>query len=267
MPSIHEIEPELLSRLPRRIERRRTSSGRIMLTGAGCVHIFLLPFILIGMWLAATLLHRILLPFAGATAPAVITGRETQSDDDGDTYTADFTYTYNGVQYTGSCKVDPDVYSTLETGQMAQVEILSLTPGVYPRLSNPPGKYPFGSFIFLVVFTLFWDGIVALFVWTIYVWPVIAKRIYQWGTPAVATIVDKKTVSGEDSATYTIAYEFTPGDIHGRPGSTIVGRQSVPESAWKEASTGDRCTVLYSPKRPRMNVLYRYGDYQVIEQR
>jgi len=228
------------------------------------MQIFMLPFIAVGLWLIVILIHRIIIPVAGVITPAVITQRETQSDEDGRSYHVDFTYTYNGVAYNGGCNVRQGIYDTIEIGSKAQVEILPIAPSYSPRLFTPPGNYQFESFGFLLFFTLFWNGVIGVFVWGLFVWPVMVKRIYEQGIPTIAMIVDKTTSSGEDSTSYIIKYEFTPVDIHGREGSVIKGQETIPEDEWKKFHIGDQGTILYLPNRPRMNVFYQYGGYRVV---
>jgi hypothetical protein len=229
------------------------------------IRLFLVPFLGVGLWGMGLMIYRAVLPATSVTAPAVVTALNHTSDSDGDYYRATFSYAYQGNSYTGTDSVSPDAYARMSVGQQGQAEFLPEFPGFQPRLATPSGNTLTGSVAGIALFAVMWNAVMLIFVWTAFLWPGIYRRIFVEGVPAMATIVDRKTQSGEDSTEYLLIYRFSPADAYGREDSPLQGQTKVTKEEWDSVRVGQTFTVLYLLKRPRWNELYQFGLYRISE--
>ena len=112
------------------------------------------------------------------------------------------------------------------------------------------------GFWFLVMFALFWNVVVSVFVIMFWVLPWRSRRLYRWGRPAKGRITGKTTGTTSPKRD-KLEYEFElPG------GEKAMGKMSVADSGeWQQALVGEPVTVLYLGRGGRSSVIYEYGDF------
>lgn len=260
MQTIHRIEPELQGPIPRRI-RLRTRIPTAGLACLGCLLLFLLPFVLIGMGLVGGVFSSTGLLLIGRTTTGYITHRASVSGDDGDSYSVDYTYRVDGKEYKGRDSVEQEVYDNSNIGWSTSVKYFPFAPGIY-SIALLPDRTEIDALESLLFFALFWNGILSVFVFFFWIKPMLYRSVYRRGKVAVATILNKRTTPSHNPTTYTLDYEFQPIErISWRP---VKGMETTTAEEFAEINPGDAFTVLYHPRFPRFSVLYRFGIYVVI---
>ncbi|MCW3058730.1 MAG: hypothetical protein JWQ02_551, partial [Capsulimonas sp.] len=160
----------------------------------------------------------------------------------------------------GSSSVSSDDYQRLEPGRNVTVQALSWAPSILPTVREASGSRN-KNLIFFWGFSIIWNGMLSVFVWAIFVWPSIVRRLVVDGIPTPARVTRKAENSSDDSKSYDIHYEFIPEQAGEAP---MQGKTAVTQEQWSSVSEGDMLTVLYNAKRPNWSVLYRFADYRVI---
>ena len=151
-------------------------------------------------------------------------------------------------------------YESILPGQTVAVKYVP----VLPRLGSIallPERSPWMDYLFLLGFALFWNGVIFVFVYMAYIMPRIRHALYTNGHIAVGRITHKKVTDNEGSV-YLIYYEFSP-DLPMFAGN-FAGHIDVPEEKYHSLLVGDELTIQSDPLRPRRNVSYSYGGYDVL---
>ena len=252
----HAIEPELLRRPPRPVRPR---TGAQMSNGMGCLRVFLLPFVLVGVVSIAIAFWQTGLVLLGTRTTGRIVSTRDTSGGDSNSYHARFSYSAGGVRYEGDSNVSAHSFYSLRPGQRVPVRYSALLPGRWPLLlADGPVPFNFGM---TWLFTVVWNVFIGLFVWTAWGLPRRQQFLVRMGQPACALVTDRRIVSGEDSDTYYLLYRFQP-ETAGASGP-VDGRDSVTKAAWDSVAEGDALTALHDPQRPKQCVLYRFAPYEV----
>ncbi|MBZ0300049.1 MAG: DUF3592 domain-containing protein [Anaerolineae bacterium] len=140
---------------------RRKSVSMIAGIGSGCMTLFMLPFVVIGIVVIIFAIgewrNYSLLDSTGVIVRGQYTGRHyDEDDDDGSiTYYASYTYRANDRQYSSDHSVSQDLYNRVEPGAGVDVLIAPSDPGV----SRIAGTNDISTPIFLTVFSVLWNTI------------------------------------------------------------------------------------------------------------
>ncbi|MBV9467625.1 MAG: hypothetical protein JOZ57_00090, partial [Abitibacteriaceae bacterium] len=205
-----------------------------------------------------------------------ITGRHTSDDEDGTSYYLEFRYRVGGTDYHDASAVSSAEYGNYNNGAPVSVRVLPQVPYKGAQLGLPSHNAAKHT-LFMWAFALFWNAILLAFVWMIYILPLMTRSIVAAGIPASGHIVHKEVISGEDSDTHMIHYEFSPGSMSSQVGAQrawsdntvhvmapMKSKMSVTKAEYSQAQVGDVVTVLHSPKNFKRSVIYRYADYEII---
>ena len=123
-PSAHPLEPELLRAAPRAVRRKKNS-----LLESGCLGLFLLPFVAVGIGSLVTALLALLVVLLGQNVPATITSHHTSEDDeDGTSYYLDYSYLINGVTRETTQSVSSGQYNAWHDGDTLMARVLPQVP-------------------------------------------------------------------------------------------------------------------------------------------
>jgi hypothetical protein len=256
---MHSIEPELMQPPPRRLSLVLRAETR---TGAGCVALFFLPFMVIGIYTFVQVLHASVVLAFHRTAEAQITDkREDYDSESGSHYRVFFTFRVGERTYRARDEVECAAFGTFSVGNRVRVHYLPLTPGWHAFLEQ---ETTFPSRVrFHWGFTLFWNAILSVFIVPVCLALRRARALVRFGTPVVGTIVEKSTQSQEDSTRYLLRYVFEAED-HGGGRRRMEKEETVSQEEWDGIREGEELTVLYMPGRPDQSGLYRFETYHAI---
>ena len=282
----HEIEPELLRPVPRPV-RRRVGRGCAL----GCVQLFILPHTAVGIGMLLWALHGLTI-LIGPTVPGFITGRSSvRSSKGGPSYFLHYTYRVGADAHAAKYQVDSSDYSQVPDGTSIGVKVSPFTPE-HGSMLLVPGRAPWKEVAPRVFFALFWNGILSVFYWALYVQPWLLRSLVIKGIPVEGTIVGKDVIHGKSTA-YRLYYDYRPmTTVQSTPAPSMSMSLPTNSNAWDSSSAlsdntvreaalskgemdvrledyeavniGDKFTVLYAPNRPQRSVIYRFADYEVI---
>jgi hypothetical protein len=111
-------------------------------------------------------------------------------------------------------------------------------------------------------------AVIASLLWNLIGAPWRLRQLLREGELARGVIVDRKERKSK-SPKYTLIYEFTaPAPIDAGQVNevrvTVRGNMQVYAEDYRDCQIGDRVDIVFHPKKPRRNVIYRYADYQIV---
>ena len=115
-----------------------------------------------------------------------------------------------------------------------------------------------GGVVVLLVWSAFWNGIMSVFWYVLWIKPLRRRQLYKRGLVTTGTVVSKRVRTGKNS-TYYVAYTFRDPET----GQSIKAETTVAAAAWNRAMEGQSVTVLYAANNPKRSTVYEYGGYGV----
>jgi hypothetical protein len=254
-----EMPPELRKAPPRRIRRR---SG----AGAGCViifgRLFILPHTIIGIGLLCMIPLTFAKVFLGDVHQGRIVRTWTSSGDDSTNYHLGYEYDADGVHRSGDRTCSRSKYNAIGDPRRTQlpIDVYSLNVlGWHTREALLPGESRWKRVGFYLLMALFWNGVVSVFVYMLWIAPWRVKQLYRWGLAVPGRIISKRTSSSDDSTTCYLDYEFIQPKL-GR----IQEKQSVSSERFAAANEGQLVTVLCHPRKRSPALIYEFGDFECL---
>jgi len=227
--------------------------------------LFILPHMIIGVILLLAVPATIAAVFFGNVHQGRVVRTWTARGSKGRTnYHLRYGYEAAGKERTGERTVSQWQYGKL-TGSSTRAVI----PPIQVWTANLGGYYfdqvvlsdesPWESVGLAVVFALFWNGLLSIFVYLLWIAPWQEKQLYRWGTPVPGRIFGKHTRSGK-RISYYLEYEF----IHPQLGMLQKQQTVQGQQYYHVAHHGQMVTVLCYPHKKRPTVLYEFGSFECI---
>jgi hypothetical protein len=137
---------------------------------------------------------------------------------------------------------------------LLRVHYLALGPWHYAKVLLR-GERPFDEYRPLPFVVLFWDGIIGLLVYQLYVRPWRQRQLYRWGVVSPGRITEVRRFEGK-GGNYKLNYAFLMQD-----GTPVTAKMRLPLFVRQTFFAGDPVRVLHYPRRARPTVIYEHGDY------
>lgn len=259
----HTIEPELAGPTPRRVRLR----GGL---GAGCglwfIRLFILPHTLAGVFILGQAVWGTGLYFGiwlfGDEYPGAVTNKSARPGRQGKTvYALDYEYMVAGQLYTGRASVNAEEYQETAEGDRFSIRALESAPTSDPW-ARLPGQTPLWNVGGRWLIALFWNGILSVFLWHLYVRPWQMRRLVRRGRPAAGIVRGAWRTPGNKQTTYDLTYEYAVTvRLVGEP-AVYTAKMTSGQSSASGAKPGDVVTVLYDPRTPARSLVYKYADYE-----
>jgi hypothetical protein len=256
MTQDNQVEPELLGRTPRMVKQR------VRLDGPNIASTYIGPILMamIGLWATIYTTGASLVSPCGRAVPAQVLSIDSEGDDGDATYRAYLEYRVNGIIYTSSSIISFQEMVRLHGVETVTIKVLRQFPDFAPDIILAD-KARCGRLNLFWFMTLIWDvAVLGALNMTIGA-RVTRRRILANGTPTLAEIVDKPATTNEDVTMYSLRYRFTTSPAN--DGEVISANVGVSEEQWRSVDIGDKLTVLYLPKNPKSNELYRFSPFIV----
>jgi hypothetical protein len=262
MTSQIAIDSELATPPPRMIRHR---DG----WGAGCglwvIRLFILPHMLVGLWLLGTALtttvHYVRVLAVGVECEGHVVKKTAEKGSKGHIYYwVDYAYPVNGVVHVGRVRVDEDVYDGLNAGDLVPVRTLESDPekSPWPRIGTRSAPM---DVLAAWGVALFWNGILSVGIWFLYVRPWRARRLIRYGEPASGVIRTWSSYKVKSGTEYKLTYDYTAPDASGLP-TPRTGKMTTQRKDGAGYLPGRPVTVVYDPEKPWRSVVYALGDYR-----
>jgi hypothetical protein len=178
-------------------------------------------------------------------------------------YYVQYQYEVDGGHYSGEVKVSKEHYDDVREGDAITVRAWDAMPdsGQWPRV---PGHWPIEDLGGKWFFAVFWNGILSVFLWLMYVRPWRQRQLVRFGILTKGIIREVKTHMNKGTKNYVICYDYAAPSTDERPGQVYAGKLTSIAKSAQLAAAGDVPTVLYYPHKPWRSVLYAYSDYRVV---
>jgi len=256
------FEAELDQPLPRKVRAREGC-------GYGCgiwfFRLFMLPHTIIGPWLLFKAISNIVLYLGVLLAGQDVDGKiirkfETQGKK-GPYYHAEYIYTFDQLLYDATVSLDANEYAALREGQLINVKVYK--PGVecghWPGVASYSPIREAGG---MLLAALFWNSILSVFIYMLYIRPWRFRQLVRWGRPAEGIVRSVHTQMNKGTKSHQVRYEYVvPPDGHS-PGGVFTGKTSGVGAVAGRIQVGSIVTVLYDPRRPKRSMLYPVSDFR-----
>jgi len=237
--------------------------------GPGCgiwfLRLFILPHMCVGVFLITRLFLITLNALLGTDLEATVTAAYTKPASKGGTiYYIHYQYAAGDRVFTNSESVGEQTYDAVShpgeaEGRTATVHVRVLQLGPLHDHQLTGGRSVWGKVGEALVFALFWNGILSVFVTLAWVAPIRRYLLVRNGSATGGSIVSKRERSGK-GATYYAKFRFRNPEN----GVEIEREMTLPGKAVYDAvQPGWMVTVLYSPQNPRRAVVYEFSGYEV----
>ena len=223
-----------------------------------------MPHMLIGIGAAGYLVFLVLWCLFGTNFPAtVVDSNVSYSSKHGDSYTLNYRFEAGGETRFDSDTVDKYLYLTYQNQNLGQtappvtVRYLGLGPLHHSALLE--GGSPWSKIGFLVLWAGFWNGVLSVFVYQLWVKPIRARLLYKYGASTSGKLLHKRVSRGK-SSTYYVSYRFNDPFTGQEYNSEI---QVWNAEDWQQAMEGQPVTVLFAQNNPKRSTVYEFGGYRV----
>lgn len=178
----------------------------------GCLTLFLIPFVLIGVFMVGFLLNSLREQVSLDRRGMEIAGRVTDktiSRGDSDSYYVHYQFEVEGRTWTDRLSLDEDVYDRMEVGQPVEVRYVQGDPAISVLVGVATGS----QIPFLFFFSICWNG----FAWLMFIGSIIhmvqQRRLYREGQVVTGEVLTAKGERDSDGDFFLeVEYGFaTPG--------------------------------------------------------
>jgi hypothetical protein len=210
----------------------------------GCIRIFILPHLLVGIGLIWALILMTLTALLGTDTLGRVTELSaTRGSKGGTSYTVAFEFTHGLESYKGRNSIPPAQFQGLAKGMDIAVRYLPLLPN-YSASAKPVGASVWQGTGRMLGFTLFWNGILSIFVWLAWVQPYRQKKLLEKGDSTDADVLEVQAV-GSRSTHRRVKAAYTVNGIHYERQFWALREPSA------DLAAGDRITLYYDPRNPK----------------
>ena len=254
---LSEVDRMMLPPVPRRVRVR----GWGVLLGLWFVRLFVFPHCCAG----AVMLVATLTVSACALAGCETQGHITQllPAKQKTSATMEYSFDAGGRTFNGSSNLSAEEYAALTERQpvegLAPITIKYVCIGRFHYGMAKAYDRMWAPLVFLLVFTLFWDGIMVLVVYEVWIKPVLERQLYRRGVETAGRLIALEIDRGK-STSFAVTYEFLDG-----AGLRRESRMTVSEEMWGRCREGMPVRVLYSSLNPKRSVVYELGQYRLLD--
>ncbi len=259
----HQFEPELNLPTPRQVRYR---NGFATGCGMWSIRLFLLPHTIVGIGALCVALWSTGVYVAVGLFGTNYEGRIVKKDESRSSkgvkhYYMKYTFTVDRQPYSEDVPVSQERFAEIHEGDAITVRALESAPdtGQWPRI---PGHWPIQELGGKWFFALFWNGVMSIFVWQMYVVPYRQCGLVRWGQPTEGIIRNKTKQVNKGTKSYRLTYEFAAPAADGSKGQVLTGKMTTTLTEAANAHEGQLVTVLYHPDKPWRNTLYAYSCYR-----
>ncbi len=253
----YRMEPELNQPIPRSI----APIPRGIQTASGCFILFMTPFVLIGLWQAYQSITITAVQGFGTTTEAIVESKAegkrflTEGKNGPSTHLyVTYRFQANGHTYRSQDDVYEKDYERIRPGDRLSIRYLFFAPSKLTLLVERSATADSDS----IVQTLFWNGIVSLFILIPFSARVQGRRFIRRGIAVPATITSKTVDTNGNSDTCYLHFQY---HVQGKA-SPLEGKQMLQKLQLEGISVGETLTLLYLPNAPDKYKFYRFSFYK-----
>jgi Protein of unknown function (DUF3592) len=253
---------ETPTRLP---EPPRTVRG-----GPGCaiwfVRVFILPHMAGGVVMAVAFVLTVIVALWGTNTTGSVLALSTSRSSKGHmTYNVKYRYCIGWRCFTNSASVGSQLFQSLSrptnlegAPTPVKVRFISLDRLHYHVFTEEHSAWAEAGP--LLLFVLFWNALLSVFVYIIWVAPLRERALLRNGQIVPGEIVSTRERRAR-GVTYYATFRFTDPST----GQEIKREMTLPSRAkYDEARTGKPVTVIYNPRKPKRAVAYEMSSYRVV---
>jgi hypothetical protein len=252
--------PTPLPPAPRKVKAR---PGHAL--AEGCARFMILPHFVVGIGVILALIFQLNWMAFGWYVPGEVTGSHQTTSKKSTSYFIDYRFSVQDQEHTGSQRVSLETmkgYGNIQglPPEQKAVRVKYFGMGAWNQSGLPDHASGWAFIGFLTLFGAFWNAITWIFVYILWVKPIIIKRLYVHGESVSGKVLSKEIKKGK-SASYEVKYEF----VDPVTGQQITGQTTTTKADWDGVYPGMPVTVLCSSAKPKWNVAYELGPWELAQ--
>jgi hypothetical protein len=228
---------------PRSVRLRNRSA----VVGIWFARVFALPHTAVGLGLTAFTAVSLYATVLGQDVEAVVKAGHTSRSKGSTRYQFDLEYEADGERHTTSVGASKDDYAALISADGSPNKATTRTVRRLSVLgyehSHADGADSMGL-LCLGPFALFWNALVATFLYAVWVRPIRERLLIRHGAQVRGKVVSATEVRGKGT-TYRLTFEF------------------LDDLSLSSLGPGSELRVIYDPRRPRRAIAYDFSNYRV----
>lgn len=241
----------------------RTVRGKLG-SGIWFGRIFIIPHTLIGIGILIYWIFTALWVFFGSDiSGSVIKAEIRYSSKHGDKYELTYQFIAGGKMKYRTDSVSYAFYQrylSRDKDEDFPVTVHYLSIGPLEKSAMREGGSLWSGYLGLTVILLFWNVVVSIITYQLWVKPLQSRFLYINGQATNGTVISKRSYKGKSTA-YYVTYSFQ--DPYS--GKEFEREMAVWRSAdWQRAVQGQSVTVLFSRNNPKRSTVYEFGGYEVV---
>jgi hypothetical protein len=239
---------------PPRAVRRKTGTA----AGIGCLRVFMLPHLLVGLFLLFAVPARLYVYHFGAPVTAIVDRVESRtSRKHGDYYLVQYHYLLDGRRFDDS--KSPSARTGRPPPRVGDTFAGRAAALLGHALFLPASLNIVGDITPLAIAAVIWNGFIGVWLYIAWILPLCQRWLATTGEAAIGTITHwQANRRNRTTQSYTVSYSFTTPDGRSHDARCRVSGRDRP-------AEGATITVLYAPRRPRWNLPYECSDFVVME--
>ncbi len=240
---------------PRKIRRR----PEYKTIATGCVRLFILPHMIAGAGFLVVFLLKVVLGLAGPRVEGRVEEKFTTRGSKGSTsHHVRFSFVTDGGLVVGKSQISAANYSALPEHGSLPVVYLPVLPQYTADYMPEGDRFPANTWA-IGGFGLFWNGLLSVFVYLLYIAPWRRKWLVKNGEETTGRVVSKGTRRGSKGGTfYDVHYSYLV------MGQSFQGKESVPKSVYEATTEGGPVDVVFDPAKPKRSVAVTLSEWEVV---
>jgi hypothetical protein len=178
-------------------------------------------------------------------------------------YSAEYVYVVDQAQYEGRVSLDANEYAAIREGQAITVKVYK--PGAdFGHWPGVASYSPLGEVGGIAFAAVFWNSIMSIFIYMLYVRPWRLRQLVRWGRTTEGIVRGIRRWTNKGTKYVKIRYEYVVPPDENSPGGVFSGGTTGSASFGETIKVGSVVTVLYSPRRLKRNLLYALADFKAV---
>lgn len=239
---------------PRKV-RYRHKAGCFSLWGG---RLFILPHTLVGIGLIVVLIMKMSLGLLGSETDGRIENIETKASKNGnERYKLSYRFFHAGEYYQDHSDVDGPLPEEWTKNSRVPIKYLAILPSHASDIIEPNKRFP-NNTLFIVGMALFWNGILSVFVYSIYIFPYRQKQLLRHGHEVAGKLTAMITTqTTRPTERYRAVYSYRVAGVDYQ-NTVPLDRQQA-----HTLHEGIIVRVIYDPNKPQRAIAVELSPWEI----
>jgi hypothetical protein len=240
---------------PRKV-RYRNKSGCLGIWG---IRLFILPHTLVGLGVALMFLFKISLGLFGSRVDGRFESEANKLNSKGKSFVLlKYSFFANQERHIAEVEVSESRNRMLKEKAFLPIVYLSILPSKTSQIMEPDKIFPPDTWM-AGGFALFWNSILSVFVYAIYISPYRKKRLLMYGVETSGQVTTCSSYRGSKGGTrYSVAYFYMVDGVK------YEDAENVYKSQFENTHEGMTLRIIYDPTKPQRSTAVQLSYWEIV---